>query len=768
MSKYLRILTVWLGGLIACGLAHAGDAPEFVWLDVQLNGQDKGTSLAAIEQSTLWLEMDNLKTWGLLDIGSQVVRDFDGITFVAVNSIQTLSFQLDRAKAQLALQLDPALLPTNRLMASSSMAGSPEPQLDNGLHLNYDTLLSHAENGRGLASSAFAQLAGYYGYNLFISGFSWRRIPGVESRFLRLDSQWSRDLYTRGERINIGDVTSSADPFAVRYRSAGLQWKREFSLRPQHQTFATPLLTGTAELPSDVELLINGTRRARMQVPPGPFVIDQTPIVTGDGQAELILTNALGEVQIQQINYYVDPSLLRKGLLDFDLSLGWARQNFAIESFDYDALQVDALVRYGFSDAMTVEARSHVSQDYSNAEVRYVFKLGALPVTANLGAGAVSIDSKGSHELVRWGLSWQNRKYFAGIQSTYVNSGGRDLSPVPLQEQWLARAGVRWGQWNISLDQLYRENDPSDSFERQNVRLNRSFRLSQGFAAISLGGFRIDDSETGLDTGWQLSFSWTPHPKHRLAASTRQSDQSQWMSSYDYRDTEELGQQAQLIYSDSNDRGIWVAQHSGRYSRWHTRARAESRDSAETIQAGLQGAVGWLGGHWFLSRPISSSYALVKAGEHDELPIMRHNRVAARTDARGLALLPGLLPYQANHIRIDPLDVPLDSQINQAETQVTPAAGRGIFVNLSLSSAQAVELTLMRAPGVPVPAGAVIVGDGIEQRFYVGESGASYVLLDQQKHDFAVSWIGGSCRFSLRRDQLKTGVQPYIGAIPCQ
>ena len=343
-----------------------------------------------------------------------------------------------------------------------------------------------------------------------------------------------------------------------------------------------------------------------------------------------------------------------------------------------------------------------------------------------------------------------------------------DLSPLPLQRQWLARAGLRLRNWNLAIDGLYRERNSEDVFQRQNLRLSRSLRSNAGHIALSFGLFHSDDSQSGHDKGWQFSASWSPEREHRWSTSTRQAKQSQWTSSYNFRQVEEIGHQAALIHSHKENQNTWIAQAATRQDRWHGRARVESRENAESLQAGLQGAIGWLGGHWFLSRPINGSYAVVQIGDHPDIPVLRHNRIATQTNKRGLAIVPGLRPYQENRIHINPLDIPLSSQLLQSDVIAVPADQRGIFLQMGIQQHQAVELKLMQSPGLAVPAGAVIVGDDIDQRFFVAESGATYLFLTQEDNQFLARWDGGSCHFSLRQDQVPAGFQPHIGNIRCR
>ena len=50
------------------------------------------------------------------------------------------------------------------------------------------------------------------------------------------------------------------------------------------------------------------------------------------------------------------------------------------------------------------------------------------------------------------------------------------------------------------------------------------------------------------------------------------------------------------------------------------------------------------------------------------------------TDSSGRAFVPGLLPWQKNLIAIDPVDLPMDVQVNDTSQEVTPYARSGVVV----------------------------------------------------------------------------------------
>ena len=191
-----------------------------------------------------------------------------------------------------------------------------------------------------------------------------------------------------------------------------------------------------------------------------------------------------------------------------------------------------------------------------------------------------------------------------------------------------------------------------------------------------------------------------------------------------------------------------------------------------SVQLGAQGAVGRVSGdtasHWFVSRQLGDSYALVDLQSIPNVPIYLHNRKVALSDARGLALLPNLRPYEDNQLSINPLDLPLDIQLEETTFQLKPALGMGLYLDIPMRGGHALQFRLMQDPLNPVPEGAVIRQPDHPQRFYVGRDGESYIdSLNQPETEFRAYWGDQQCAFIIHLKQAEQSALPHIGKVLC-
>ncbi len=65
--------------------------------------------------------------------------------------------------------------------------------------------------------------------------------------------------------------------------------------------------------------------------------------------------------------------------------------------------------------------------------------------------------------------------------------------------------------------------------------------------------------------------------------------------------------------------------------------------------------------------------------------VYHENQLIGRTDERGYLLLPGLRPYDANLIRVEQADLPLDVPIDAMEVDAIPRFRSGMLLDFPSS-----------------------------------------------------------------------------------
>ena len=178
--------------------------------------------------------------------------------------------------------------------------------------------------------------------------------------------------------------------------------------------------------------------------------------------------------------------------------------------------------------------------------------------------------------------------------------------------------------------------------------------------------------------------------------------------------------------------------------------------------------MGLLAGLPFASRAVGQgSFAVVDVGGLAGVQVKRSHQVVATTDERGLALVPGLLPWQKNQIEIDPIDLPLDVEVGNVVQQVTPYPGSGSVVRFAVRRTRQALVVLHQPGGQPVPVGTRVrlLPDGPE--FIAGRRGEVWLTdLAETRQAVQVRWPGGGCQLELEVPDAD-GLPGNIGPLAC-
>jgi outer membrane usher protein len=191
-------------------------------------------------------------------------------------------------------------------------------------------------------------------------------------------------------------------------------------------------------------------------------------------------------------------------------------------------------------------------------------------------------------------------------------------------------------------------------------------------------------------------------------------------------------------------------------------------DEHLALRAGASGAVGLVAGAGvFATRRIGNeALAVVRVGELEGVPIEHAHRAAAMTRRNGVAVVPGLLPYQSNRLAIDAQALPLEMGAARLAIDAVPHARAAVVVDFGLRSLQDMLVTLQAPDGQPIPEGAQarVLPDGAVQR--VARRGEAYLPDVPPSGRIAVVWTDGACEaaYEIGPD---AGAMPVVGPIDC-
>ena len=763
----------------ASSKANYGEAaknqPEILLLDVSVN-QQRLSGVVRAEQMPGGLLLIPVEAWleaRLSPPQGGALSLSDGTPAYAVEAVAGTTYRIDRQNLSMEINAPASAFVGSSLGVQAALVAAP-PRPEPGVLVNYDVSLARSGQGGTLVSGALLEAIAFSPFGNFVSSALVRDDGGRRSAE-RLDSFWRYDIPERLESVVIGDTVGVGGGWSRPARFGGVRWGRDFGQRPGYVTFPQPTLNGEAALPSTVDVLVNNARRSSQQVQPGPFEISQVPLITGAGEINLVVRDLLGRETLVRQSFYAAPQLLAAGLSDFSFEAGRLRSGYGDNS-QYGAVFGAATWRQGLSNSLTGEARLELQADRRAAGVELAGLLGDWAV-GRMALAAASGSTQGVGEngqLLQLGVERSTPLGGGALQYQRTSRGfapfGEAIGPLVAtqraRDSWLATAGGRlWGSLNGGISYVSQRRWDGERITSAGLSLSIPLwqRASLSFALTK----RLDD-----DKSWRASLNVNMALNdgvQTVARGDAGSDGKPAASVAAARNAPAgpgLGWRAEVSSVKSQRARAGVT-----YNTSHAEMAVDVASSAGgevATRAGARGSVGWLGGVPFASRPIGQgSFAVVEVEGMAGVPVMRANQVVATTDARGLAFIPGLLPWQKNQIEIDAVDLPLDSEIGDMVQQITPYARSGVSVKFAVRRTRQALVVLQQADGTAVPANAKVrlaAGGG---SFTTGRRGEVWLTdLGLGSQRLQVSWPDAQCGLDLPLPA-SIAVPAKIGPLTC-
>lgn len=605
-------------------------------------------------------------------------------------------------------------------------------------------------------------LSGLFDLGLF-GGFGLARSSALYDgdALLRLDTQYTLDDPQRLRRLSLGDGITRGGLIGRSLRYAGIQWGRDFSLRPDLVTFPLPAIDGEAALPSAVDIYVDNQLRGSQDVGAGAFELSQVPVIAGSGEIQLVITDLLGRSQVLRYDFYVTPRLLRAGLDDYTVEAGFERRRYGVESHRYGRGFGAATWRRGLSDQLTSEV--HVEGSDERQVVGAAFS-ALMPVVGvvTLGLATGSGDSDGG--LIAVGAEKLLRRWSYTLD--YQRAGRNFLRIGELEPGVFKRDSLRlsWRPHESgSLSATWLDDRRFDGSGVRGLALGYSLRIGQHWF-LNLGGF--DDRRNrsrNLFAGVSRPFGRTVSADFSL-------------------DHDDSGDAARLqVQRNAPDAVGWSARggvEAGRVERATAAAsytssaallgaEVENRGGAEALRLNLQSGLTWLGRDVFVTRPLTGPFAVVETGGIEDVRVYTEHRLAGDTGSRGALLVPGLRPYQSNTLSVAEEDYVVDQRLESFGRATRLPGYGGVRIRFEPDARISRRLLLRLADGSALPPGADVEVDGMDELQFTGFNGETLIRAPAGARRLRAIWSSGSCSaaFELRTDDTVSQA-PLL--LPCE
>jgi len=741
--------------------AFLGEAnqPHEVYLEVVLNGERQGPlqrftaqgdKLFAIGQTldAIGLAIDKLGVTQAEEVPLDTVK---GLRYRYDASMQTMDATVDNRLRK------PFTLDARQLQPAARASSG------RGVVLNYDAV------AQSDARSRFALWSEerYFDPHGVFSNTGIAYLYSGAHRYVRYDTSWSQSDPDTLSTMQWGDTISSSLAWSRSIRLAGWQWRSNFALRPDLVTFPLPTLVGSAVVPSAVDLYINNMHQLHASVPTGPFELSNAPGITGAGQATLVTRDALGRSLTTSLPLYIDPRLLAPGLSSYSVELGFVRRNYGLVSNDYDHHPAGSgSLRYGVSDAFTVEGHAEASDGVFNAGGGALVRLGMAGVV-NGSLSASGGQTRGEqvslgYQLIepRFSINAQTARTFG----RYGDLAARQGTPVPTAIDQFTVSFPFFSQQDLAFSYIGYKIRGGVSSRLGSMSYNVNFSNLLSLFVSGYQDFKQHRSRgvfvgVNIGLGDRTSLNTTVGRQHGAfyynANAVRAPDydggwgwglQAGGSSGIAYR-------QAQLQYLGG------VGQLTGTVDTiaGHTLGSLEALGSVVLMDDSIHAA-----------RRIYDGFAMVSTDGVADIPVLHDNRVIGVTDAQGHFLIADLNAYQNNSISIDSMRLPADMRIEKTSTEVVPQAHSGVLAHFAMAHDDAASVILSDAQGTALAPGLRVRHAESGTETVVGYDGLTFIENLQEENHLVVDTLAGPCAVSFVYRREPGHEAQTIGPLMCR
>ncbi|NMP28663.1 fimbrial biogenesis outer membrane usher protein [Rahnella sp. SAP-1] len=596
-----------------------------------------------------------------------------------------------------------------------------------------------------------------------------RAMGGKEQSWQSAYTYAQRDIAAIKSQLLMGQSFTSGEIFdSVSF--TGAQLNTDQSMLPDSQSGYAPTIRAIARTNAQVTVSQLGYTIAQKYVSPGEFVIDDLNPTSTSGDLTVTIKEEDGSEQVMIIPYAGVAQLQREGNLKYSVTSGQYRNN------NHDIAKTpfsEATFGYGMPWGLTT---------FGGFQAASKVQTLALGIAKNMGLmGALSVDvtqawSRLQNSEKTNGQSWRVR-YNKNLVDSKTN---------------ILIAGYRYstaGYYSLSevLDS-YDGKDSLSNYQADRRRNRTEFTISQGLwegaGSISINYMNQDywgakSRTTSLGVSYNNSWQKISYGlAYRLDRNTYSNNRKEkvynndrlislnvsvpfdWRQSRIYSNYNMSTSNGRMIHNAGlsglalNDKLSWSMQqgYSTANKENYGGINSSYRGTYGTINGGYNyghnqrsinyGLEGALVGHEngiTLSQNLGETSVLVETPQAAGIAVASQSGVA--TDYRGYTIVPYVMPYRQNTIRLQTDSLPDDIELLTTTKNVVPTRGALVRAHFDVDKGQRVLMTLQR-PNGPVPFGATVVDENKQRNnlAIVGDRGEVFLTGLVESGKLRVQW----------------------------
>ncbi|MEP7155537.1 MAG: fimbria/pilus outer membrane usher protein [Betaproteobacteria bacterium] len=745
-------------------------------LDVAINGSREGNWVLLETGGALYAPGDALDEWRIARQADMPSITYKGQPWYKLAAVPGYEAQLNAANQSVSLKFLPGAFGATRVTQAPVDRIQVTPAVPS-LFANYDLSQTFSDT-RGLSTSrdlgALVELGAsndwgvlttsHVGRNLtrFDNGFS------SDSSWRRLETTFTHDFPNQNLTLRLGDTTTRTGAWGRANYFGGIQLARNFGLTPGFITQPIPTITGQSSAPSTVELYINDALRQTSKVPTGPFAIDNFPLLTGSGQARVVVRDVLGRETVLVQDFFTHSDLLDQGLSDWSLDAGAVRRNLGNRNADYGPRFGSGLYRYGVNKSVTVEGRVEAGKGMHGGGAGITLALPGQMLGQFAVAGSDDRDAgRGQQWLV--GLEHTSLRHGFTFRAEGATRNYRQFGQEAFGIGYRSQMSASYTYSSESLGYVglgYARIDSFDQGPLNTYSANYSIRVLQR-GTVSFSYTKVKGNINADSFGVSLLIPLESQVNINATATSRDGKTDAYVTA-----SKSLGIESGAGWRALAGTVSDVAHAEAGYYYQGSKGLLSSdvsfsRDQ-KTVRLGMQGGLVFIDRGLYLTRRVEDSFALVEVPGYANVGVGFQSSVLARTDADGRALIPRLQAYRRNSIRLDPSELPISAEIDNIEQVVVPGSRSGVKVAFPVRDGRAALVKIVLDDGEPAPAGIELKLAGDNHEFFVARRGEAFITGLKAINTLRMSLNGKTCDMTLQLPEGKTDEIARIGPVTCK
>lgn len=774
-----------LFALATCSLSVAAQNPadtvsntadKIVPLEVIVNGSKTGTWLLVEHAGALHAPRDAFEEWRVrLDSNAKSIN-FKGQDYWPLSAVPGYRSSVNFAEQSLDLAFSAQAFAETHLGLRLSTELSIDPAVPS-VFVNYDVNYQRTEVRGGasienlgmLTEVGFSSDLGVLTTSAVGQNLTHSSLTGAQAGFLRLETTLTSHRPDQKQTLRIGDTSTRAGMLGSSVYFGGIRFGTNFALTPGFITQPIPVLTGSSSAPSTVNLYVNDVLRQTSNVPTGPFAIDNFPALTGGGEARLVVRDLLGRETVITQPFFTSNRLLAAGLDDWSIEAGSVRRNLGSASNSYGPGFTRGFWRHGLNDMMTVGGVVEVGVKQQNLE------LGLTSSTFGQWLGSAGLAASNKAEIgtgQQWLLGLERAGLRTGVyfQAQGATENYRQLGQEATIKPIKFQLAGNWSYTSTTLGQFgagFASIAPYHEARINTMSVNYSMRVGD-LGSLSLTASRSQGAFSGSSLGLSLVLPLPGNGPVISGSVNRSGKETDFYTAASQSPTLEsdLGWRVLAGEQQNKAHAEGGLQYFGRYGNMSGDV-STSTDQTTLRVSGNSGLV-LTEGHLFATRRATESYALVEVAGYGNVGVGLGNNVLGRTDADGIALIPNLVPYQRNSVRLNVQDLPISAEIDSIEQGIVPGWRSVVKVKFPVRSGRGALVKVQFDDGDVAPAGAVVNIEGDGEEFFVARRGEAFVTGLQARNRLVLKWKERECRFEVLLPPETPDEIPRVGPLPCK